>query len=128
MEQTLTIGMAHHNDYHGAYFTIQDIRKELIFNRRHDLLNKIEFVIVENDKNVMDIIEEPKAILAEAIKTYGPTPTQEQLDEVEKSRKSRAIWDAVQTLRTSTRMQQGGGRVLSTPTPVGLPSVQQMLE
>jgi len=84
--------------------------------------------IVENDKNVMDIIEEPKAILAEAIKTYGPTPTQEQLDEVEKSRKSRAIWDAVQTLRTSTRMQQGGGRVLSTPTPVGLPSVQQMLE
>jgi len=84
--------------------------------------------IVENDKSIMDVIEEPKAILAEAKKTYGPTPTQEQLDEVEKSRKSRAIWDAVQTLRTSTRMQQGGGRVLSTPTPVGLPSVQQMLE
>tara|TARA_R110000824_G_scaffold128317_3_gene289109 strand:+ start:126 stop:1961 length:1836 start_codon:yes stop_codon:yes gene_type:complete len=44
----LTIGMAHHTDYHGAYFTIQDIRKELIFNGREDLLDKIEFVVVEN--------------------------------------------------------------------------------
>ena len=50
MEATLTIGMAHHNDFHGAYFTIQDIRKELIFNRRHDLLQKIQFLIIENDK------------------------------------------------------------------------------
>tara|TARA_R100000008_G_C3585019_1_gene171547 strand:+ start:377 stop:1534 length:1158 start_codon:yes stop_codon:yes gene_type:complete len=49
MEQTLTIGMAHHNDYHGVYFTIQDIRKELIFNRRHDLLQRIKFLVVEND-------------------------------------------------------------------------------
>ena len=49
MEQTLTIGMAHHNDYDGAYFTIQDIKKELIFNQRWDLLEKIEFLIVEND-------------------------------------------------------------------------------
>ena len=49
MEQTLTIGMAHHNDYHGVYFTIQDIRKELIFNRRIDLLQKIDFLVVEND-------------------------------------------------------------------------------
>jgi glycosyltransferase involved in cell wall biosynthesis len=44
----LTIGMAHHTDYHGAYFTIQDIRKELIFNDRQDLLNQIEFIVVEN--------------------------------------------------------------------------------
>ena len=49
MEQTLTIGMAHHNDYHGVYFTIQDIRKELMYNRRYDLLQKIEFLVVEND-------------------------------------------------------------------------------
>lgn len=49
MEQKLTIGMAHHNDYHGVYFTIQDIRKELYYNRRFDLLNKIEFVVIEND-------------------------------------------------------------------------------
>ena len=49
MEQTLTIGMAHHNDYHGVYFTIQDIRKELMYNRRFDLLQKIQFLIVEND-------------------------------------------------------------------------------
>lgn len=49
MEQTLTIGMAHHNDYHGVYFTIQDIRKELIFNKREDLLKKINFLVVEND-------------------------------------------------------------------------------
>ena len=48
MEQTLTIGMAHYNDYHGVYFTIQDIRKELIFNRRYDLLQKIQFLVVEN--------------------------------------------------------------------------------
>ena len=32
----LTIGMAHHSDFDGAYFTIQDIRKELIFNGRGD--------------------------------------------------------------------------------------------
>ena len=40
--------MAHHSDYHGAYFSIQDIRKELIFNGRQDLLDKIEFIVVEN--------------------------------------------------------------------------------
>ena len=49
MEQKLTIGMAHHNDFDGAYFSIQDIRKELLFNNRGDLLRNIEFVIVEND-------------------------------------------------------------------------------
>lgn len=49
MEQTLTIGMAHYDDYHGAYFTIQDIRKELIFNKRYDLLKKINFVVIENN-------------------------------------------------------------------------------
>ena len=43
MEQKLTIGMAHHNDFDGAYFTIQDIRKELLFNNWMDLLQKIEF-------------------------------------------------------------------------------------
>ena len=45
----LSIGIAHHNDFSGAWFTIQDIRKELIFNGRKDLLEKIEFVVVEND-------------------------------------------------------------------------------
>mgnify|MGYP003116736237 CR=1 FL=1 len=49
MDKTLTIGMAHHNDFSGVYFTIQDIRKELIFNQRPDLLNKINFLIIEND-------------------------------------------------------------------------------
>ena len=49
MEQRLTIGMAHYNDFDGVFFTIQDIRKELIFNKRYDLLNKIEFLIVENN-------------------------------------------------------------------------------
>ena len=37
MEQRLTIGMAHYNDFDGVFFTIQDIRKELIFNKRYDL-------------------------------------------------------------------------------------------
>lgn len=50
MEQKLTIGMAHHNDFDGAYFSIQDIRKELLFNNRADLLRNIEFVIIENDQ------------------------------------------------------------------------------
>ena len=49
--QKLTIGMAHHNDFNGAYFTIQDIRKELIFNNRGDLLRNIEFIVVEDDKD-----------------------------------------------------------------------------
>ena len=35
--------MAHHNDFHGAYFTIQDIRKDLYFHGREDVLNNIEF-------------------------------------------------------------------------------------
>jgi|TARA_R100000084_G_C4647203_1_gene147487 hypothetical protein len=50
MEKKLSIGFAHHNDFSGAWFTIQDIRKELLFNGRKDLLDQIEFVVVENDK------------------------------------------------------------------------------
>jgi len=46
----LSIGIAHYNDFDGAYFTIQDIRKELLFNGRSDLLDRIEFVIIENNK------------------------------------------------------------------------------
>jgi hypothetical protein len=50
MTKKLSIGMAHHNDFDGAWFTIQDIRKELIHNGRKDLLDQIEFVIIENCK------------------------------------------------------------------------------
>ena len=49
MDTKLTIGMAHYSDYHGVYFTIQDIMKELVFNGRVDLLSQIEFIIVENN-------------------------------------------------------------------------------
>ena len=45
----LTIGMAHYDDYNGAYFSIQDIRKELVYSGREDLLNRIEFLVVENN-------------------------------------------------------------------------------
>jgi glycosyltransferase involved in cell wall biosynthesis len=45
----LTIGMAHHDDFHGAYFTIQDIVKELRYNGRSDLLREIEFLVVDNN-------------------------------------------------------------------------------
>ena len=45
----LTIGMAHYDDFDGAYFTIQDIRKELIFNNYGHLLSQIEFIIVDNN-------------------------------------------------------------------------------
>lgn len=44
----ITIGMAHHTDFHGAYFSIQDICKELVFNDRQDLLDRLEFLIIEN--------------------------------------------------------------------------------
>jgi hypothetical protein len=47
----LSIGIAHHHDFDGAWFTIQDIKKELMFNDRMDLLDKIEFVIVDNSYN-----------------------------------------------------------------------------
>jgi hypothetical protein len=47
----ITIGMAHHTDYHGVYFSIQDIYKELIFNDRQDLLDRLEFLIIENAKD-----------------------------------------------------------------------------
>ena len=46
----ITIGMAHHSDFHGAYFSIQDIIKELRFNKREDLLDRLEFVVIENAK------------------------------------------------------------------------------
>jgi len=49
MEKKLTIGMAHYSDFHGVFFTVQDIIKELVFNGRVDLLRQIEFVIVENN-------------------------------------------------------------------------------
>ena len=44
----ITIGMAHHTDFHGVYFSIQDIIKELRLNKRDDLLNRLEFVVIEN--------------------------------------------------------------------------------
>jgi len=44
-----TIGMAHFDDYHGAYFTIQDIRKELLFHGYGNMLELIEFVVVDNN-------------------------------------------------------------------------------
>ena len=46
----ITIGMAHHTDFNGVYFSIQDIIKELRFNNREDLLDRLEFLIVENQK------------------------------------------------------------------------------
>jgi len=47
----ITIGMAHHTDFHGAYFSIQDIIKELRFNQREDLLDRLQFVVIENSKD-----------------------------------------------------------------------------
>ena len=47
----ITIGMAHHSDFHGAYFSIQDIIKELRFNKREDLLDRLEFIVIENAKD-----------------------------------------------------------------------------
>lgn len=44
----ITIGMAHHTDFHGVYFTIQDILKEIHFNKRSDLLDRLEFLVIEN--------------------------------------------------------------------------------
>jgi len=41
----LTIGMAHHEDYHGAIFSIQAIRTSKFYQENKD---KIEFIIVDN--------------------------------------------------------------------------------
>lgn len=49
MDKRLSVAIAHYDDLDGAYFTIQDIRKELVFNGRRDLLQQIEFVICENN-------------------------------------------------------------------------------
>lgn len=43
--------MAHHSDFHGTYFSIQDIIKELRFNQREDLLDRLQFVVIENSKD-----------------------------------------------------------------------------
>jgi len=53
MEKKLTIGMAHFTDFNGVYFSIQDIIKELIFNGRHDLIQQIEFLVVENNSDCL---------------------------------------------------------------------------
>ena len=50
MKKKLSIGFAHYDDFHGAWFTIQDIRKELACSGRQDLLDQIEFVVVESNK------------------------------------------------------------------------------
>jgi hypothetical protein len=41
----LTIGMAHHTDFYGVYFTLQALRKEL---RHYGLLDQVEFVVIDN--------------------------------------------------------------------------------
>ena len=45
----LTIGMATHNDYDGLYFTIQNIRLN-----HSNVLNEIEFIIIDNNPNSDD--------------------------------------------------------------------------
>ena len=54
--------MAHYSDFDGVFFTIQDIVKELIYNRRRDLLSQIQFLIIENN---------PKDEHAKAVKNFA---------------------------------------------------------
>ena len=70
MKKRLSIGFAHHDDFDGAWFTIQDIRKELIFNGRKDLLDQIEFVIVENNKSSSHA-DELKKFVINTLSTEG---------------------------------------------------------
>jgi glycosyltransferase involved in cell wall biosynthesis len=93
MEQTLTIGMAHHNDYHGVYFTIQDIRKELIFNRRYDLLRKIQFLVIENDP------ESPHAKMVKELE--NKLPNIKVIDHTDKTGTSSARNRIIEEARTS---------------------------
>ena len=42
----LTIGMAHFDDYHGAYFTIQSLRMY-----HPEIIKDVEFVVIDNSPN-----------------------------------------------------------------------------
>jgi glycosyltransferase involved in cell wall biosynthesis len=83
----LTIGMAHHTDFHGAYFTIQDIRKELIFNNRKDLLDSIEFIVVDNapasehSKALKNLIHQAGCRLVEFSESEGTSQTRNKIIE-----------------------------------------------
>lgn len=44
----LTIGMAHHTDFHGAYFTIQSLRLN------HDCADAVEIVVIDNSPRTAD--------------------------------------------------------------------------
>ena len=82
----LTIGMAHHTDFHGAYFTIQDIRKELLFNGKRDLFKNIEFIVVNNSENshsesLKNLLAQVNGRLVEFSESEGTSQTRNKIIE-----------------------------------------------
>lgn len=62
----LTIGMAHFDDFHGAYFTLQSIKVH-----HPEILDKIEFVVVDNNPGSPHGVE-----LKKLMATMGDIPVQ----------------------------------------------------
>lgn len=66
MKPILTIGMATHCDFAGVWMTIQSVRNDFIVKNQIDLLNKIQFVVIDNSpetesgRNTANYIEHVK--------------------------------------------------------------------
>ena len=87
---------------------------------------------VQASRGIMDTINKDENILKRAKFMFksvlnGAEPSEEQLQIAADDLLDREIIKEMQRLRKAPQYQSGG-TVLSTPTPVGFPSVQQMLE
>ena len=96
--------------------------------RTEQQLRELASENVRKDKNFQSKLNAPEIIRKKA-KTIFKTdnPTDEQLTEAKELIRDGEIEREILRLRKEGRFQSGG-RVLSTPPPVGLPSIQQMME
>ena len=83
---------------------------------------------VRKDKDFQSKLNAPKIIKKKAQTMFKvEEPTQDQLTRAKDILRDQEIAREIDRLREEGRFQSGG-RVLSTPPPVGLPSIQQMME
>ena len=83
---------------------------------------------VRKDKDFQSKLNAPKIIRKKAQSIFKvENPTDEQLAEAKELIRDAEIKREIERQRGEYRFQSGG-RVLSTPPPVGLPSIQQMME
>ena len=96
--------------------------------RAEAALQKLASENIRKRKGFQEKLNAPKIIKEKAQSMFEvEEPTQEQLRIAKELIYDLALKEEMARLREEGRFQSGG-RVLSTPPPVGLPSIQQMLE